>query len=138
MIKRILYRLIDRIIIFHEEIEKGEIVNSEYLFNEVTYKDNLVAKTNPKNSQFAKTLFEFRRARADYGETTYVKLVTKLFGERMQIANATGCSSIYGASFPATPYTTLDNGRGPAWANSLFEDNAEFGFGLTLIEILVS
>lgn len=113
-----------------DEIEKGEINNSEYLFNEVTYKDNLVPKTNPKNSQFAKPLFEFSGACAGCGETPYVKLVTQLFGERMQIANATGCSSIYGASFPATPYTTLDNGRGPAWANSLFEDNAEFGFGM--------
>ena len=114
----------------HEEIEKGEIKNSEYLFNEVTYKDNLVGKNNAKNSQFAKPLFEFSGACAGCGETPYVKLVTQLFGERMQIANATGCSSIYGASFPATPYTTLDNGRGPAWANSLFEDNAEFGFGM--------
>lgn len=113
-----------------DEIEKGEIQNSEYLFNEVTYKDNLVGKTNAKNSQFAKPLFEFSGACAGCGETPYVKLVTQLFGERMQIANATGCSSIYGASFPATPYTTLDNGRGPAWANSLFEDNAEFGFGM--------
>mgnify|MGYP003890658177 CR=1 FL=1 len=113
-----------------DEIEKGEINNSEYLFNEVTYKDNLVGKNNAKNSQFAKPLFEFSGACAGCGETPYVKLVTQLFGERMQIANATGCSSIYGASFPATPYTTLDNGRGPAWANSLFEDNAEFGFGM--------
>jgi len=114
----------------HKEIEKGEVQTSEYLFNDVTYKDNLVAKNNAKNSQFAKPLFEFSGACAGCGETAYVKLVTQLFGERMQIANATGCSSIYGASFPATPYTTLDNGRGPAWANSLFEDNAEFGFGM--------
>jgi len=114
----------------HEEIEKGEIDNTNYLFNEVTYKDNLVGKGNAKNSQFAKPLFEFSGACAGCGETPYVKLVTQLFGERMQIANATGCSSIYGASFPATPYTTADNGRGPAWANSLFEDNAEFGFGM--------
>jgi pyruvate-ferredoxin/flavodoxin oxidoreductase len=114
----------------HEEIEKGEIDNSEYLFNKVTYKDNLVGKNNAKNSQFAKPLFEFSGACAGCGETPYIKLITQLFGERMQIANATGCSSIYGASFPATPYTTLDNGRGPAWANSLFEDNAEFGFGM--------
>lgn len=114
----------------HTEIDKGEIKNSEYLFNEVTYKDNLVGKNNAKNSQFAKPLFEFSGACAGCGETPYVKLVTQLFGERMQIANATGCSSIYGASFPATPYTTLDNGRGPAWANSLFEDNAEFGYGM--------
>ncbi len=114
----------------HEEIEKGEIKNSEYLFNEVTYKDNLVEKNNAKNSQFAKPLFEFSGACAGCGETPYIKLATQLFGGRMQIANATGCSSIYGASFPATPYTTLDNGRGPAWANSLFEDNAEFGYGM--------
>ncbi len=114
----------------HEEMDKGEIENTNYLFNEVTYKDNLVGKNNAKNSQFAKPLFEFSGACAGCGETPYVKLVTQLFGERMQIANATGCSSIYGASFPATPYTTADNGRGPAWANSLFEDNAEFGFGM--------
>jgi pyruvate-ferredoxin/flavodoxin oxidoreductase len=114
-----------------EEIEKGEVKNAEYLFNQVTYKDNLIDKmANAKNSQFAKPLFEFSGACAGCGETPYVKLVTQLFGQRMQIANATGCSSIYGASFPATPYTTADNGRGPAWANSLFEDNAEFGFGM--------
>ena len=113
-----------------EEIEKGEIANTEYLYNEVTYKDNLVPKTNAKNSQFAKPLFEFSGACSGCGETPYIKLLTQLFGERMQIANATGCSSIYGGSFPATPYTVADNGRGPAWANSLFEDNAEFGFGM--------
>ena len=114
----------------HEEIAKGEIQNTEYLYDHVTYKDNLVKKTNVKNSQFAKPLFEFSGACAGCGETPYIKLITQLFGDRMQIANATGCSSIYGASFPATPYTALDNGRGPAWANSLFEDNAEFGFGM--------
>ena len=114
----------------HEEIDLGEVKNAEYLFDHVTYKDNLVNKNNAKNSQFAKPLFEFSGACAGCGETPYVKLVTQLFGERMQIANATGCSSIYGGSFPATPYTTLDNGRGPAWANSLFEDNAEFGYGM--------
>ena len=112
------------------EIEKGEVQRAEYLFNEVTYKDHLIEKTNAKNSQFAKPLFEFSGACAGCGETPYVKLVTQLFGERMQIANATGCSSIYGASFPATPFTVADNGRGPAWANSLFEDNAEFGYGM--------
>ncbi len=114
----------------HEEIAKGEVQNTEYLYDHVTYKDYLVNKNNVKNSQFAKPLFEFSGACAGCGETPYVKLVTQLFGERMQIANATGCTSIYGASFPATPYTVLDNGRGPAWANSLFEDNAEFGFGM--------
>ncbi len=114
----------------HEEIAKGEVQNTEYLYDHVTYKDNLVKKTNVKNSQFAKPLFEFSGACLGCGETPYIKLITQLFGDRMQIANATGCSSIYGASFPATPYTSLDNGRGPAWANSLFEDNAEFGFGM--------
>lgn len=113
-----------------EEISKGEVENAEYLFNEVTYKDSLTGTSNSKNSQFAKPLFEFSGACAGCGETPYVKLVTQLYGNRMQIANATGCSSIYGASFPATPFTTLESGRGPAWANSLFEDNAEFGFGM--------
>jgi pyruvate-ferredoxin/flavodoxin oxidoreductase len=113
-----------------EEIANGEIENAKYLYNEVSPKDNLVKKTNAKNSQFAKPLFEFSGACAGCGETPYIKLVTQLFGERMMIANATGCSSIYGGSFPATPYTTNDDGRGPAWANSLFEDNAEFGFGM--------
>ncbi|MDD4839687.1 MAG: pyruvate:ferredoxin (flavodoxin) oxidoreductase [Clostridia bacterium] len=87
---------------------------------------------NVKNSQFKKPLFEFSGACAGCGETPYVKLVTQLFGERMVIANATGCSSIYGGSSPTCPYTTNDKGHGPAWANSLFEDNAEFGFGMHL------
>ena len=104
---------------------------AKYFFNEVTYKDNLMDKfANPKNSQFAQPLFEFSGACGGCGETPYVKLATQLFGDRMIIANATGCSSIYGGSFPATPYTKNANGQGPAWANSLFEDNAEFGFGM--------
>ncbi len=115
-----------------DEIEKGEVQNAEYLLNEVTPKDHLVKKTNAKNSQFAEPLFEFSGACAGCGETPYVKLVTQLFGDRLQIANATGCSSIYGGSFPATPYTKNAEGRGPAWANSLFEDNAEFGYGMYL------
>lgn len=85
-----------------------------------------------KGSQFLKPLFEFSGACAGCGETPYVKLVTQLFGDRMMIANATGCSSIYGGSAPTCPYTTNDKGQGPAWANSLFEDNAEFGFGMNL------
>ena len=85
-----------------------------------------------KNSQALKPLFEFSGACAGCGETPYVKLVTQLFGDRMIIANATGCSSIYGGSAPTCPYTTNDAGKGPAWANSLFEDNAEFGFGMNL------
>ncbi|HKL74296.1 MAG TPA: pyruvate:ferredoxin (flavodoxin) oxidoreductase [Clostridia bacterium] len=85
-----------------------------------------------KGSQFSKPLFEFSGACAGCGETPYVKLVTQLYGDRMMIANATGCSSIYGGSAPTCPYTTNDKGHGPAWANSLFEDNAEFGFGYHL------
>ena len=85
-----------------------------------------------KNSQFKKPLFEFSGACAGCGETPYVKLITQLFGDRMIIANATGCSSIYGGSAPTCPYTKNDEGKGPAWANSLFEDNAEFGFGMHL------
>ena len=85
-----------------------------------------------KNSQALKPLFEFSGACAGCGETPYVKLVTQLFGDRMIIANATGCSSIYGGSAPTCPYTVNAKGHGPAWANSLFEDNAEFGFGMNL------
>ena len=85
-----------------------------------------------KGSQFKKPLFEFSGACAGCGETPYVKLITQLFGDRMVVANATGCSSIYGGSAPTCPYTVNDKGRGPAWANSLFEDNAEFGFGMLL------
>ncbi|MEG1662475.1 MAG: pyruvate:ferredoxin (flavodoxin) oxidoreductase [Clostridia bacterium] len=83
-----------------------------------------------KGSQFKKPLFEFSGACAGCGETPYVKLATQLFGDRMLVANATGCSSIYGGSAPTCPYTKNDSGKGPAWANSLFEDNAEFGFGM--------
>ena len=85
-----------------------------------------------KNSQALKPLFEFSGACAGCGETPYVKLVTQLFGDRMMVANATGCSSIYGGSAPTVPYTKNEKGQGPAWANSLFEDNAEFGFGMNL------
>ena len=92
----------------------------------------LINKANVKESQFLKPLFEFSGACAGCGETPYVKLVTQLFGDRMMIANATGCSSIYGGSAPTVPYTTNSKGQGPAWANSLFEDNAEFGFGMNL------
>ena len=94
---------------------------------------NLEIKPNTvKNSQFLQPLFEFSGACAGCGETPYVKLVTQLFGDRMVIANATGCSSIYGGSAPTCPYTVNSKGHGPAWANSLFEDNAEFGFGINL------
>ncbi len=93
---------------------------------------SVVNKANVKESQFLKPLFEFSGACAGCGETPYVKLVTQLFGDRMMIANATGCSSIYGGSAPTVPYTTNAKGQGPAWANSLFEDNAEFGYGMNL------
>ena len=99
---------------------------------QVAPKANPMNKKTVKGSQFEKPLFEFSGACAGCGETPYAKLVTQLFGDRMMIANATGCSSIWGASAPAMPYTTNAKGHGPAWANSLFEDNAEFGFGMFL------
>lgn len=91
-------------------------------------------ETTVKGSQFKQPLLEFSGACAGCGETPYAKAVTQLFGDRMYIANATGCSSIWGGSYPATPYTTNKEGKGPAWANSLFEDNAEFGFGMHLAQ----
>ncbi|MDR0841631.1 MAG: pyruvate:ferredoxin (flavodoxin) oxidoreductase [Christensenellaceae bacterium] len=94
---------------------------------DVTYSPNTV-----KNSQFLQPLFEFSGACAGCGETPYLKLITQLFGDRMLVANATGCSSIYGGSAPTCPYTVNEKGHGPAWANSLFEDNAEFGYGMQL------
>ncbi len=112
------------------ELANGSQQIADYFFNEVTYKN--IGTNNVKNVNFNKPLFEFSGACAGCGETPYIKAITQLFGERMVIANATGCTSIYGGSFPATPYTTLPNGRGPAWANSLFEDNAEFGFGMRI------
>lgn len=93
-------------------------------------RDNIMNKGSVKGSQFAKPYLEFSGACAGCGETPYIKVVTQLFGDRMMIANATGCSSIWGASAPATPYCKDENGRGPSWANSLFEDNAEYGFGM--------
>jgi pyruvate-ferredoxin/flavodoxin oxidoreductase len=89
-------------------------------------------KTDHKTSQFLEPLFEYSGACAGCGETPYIKLLTQLFGDRLLIANATGCSSIYGGNLPTTPFTTNRDGRGPAWSNSLFEDNAEFGLGLRL------
>jgi len=104
-----------------------------YMHEKVGYKDTVVDKyVNVKNSQFAQPLFEFSGACGGCGETPYIKAITQLFGDRMVIANATGCSSIYGGSAPSMPYTKNKNGNGPAWGNSLFEDNAEYGFGLAL------
>ena len=88
-----------------------------------------------RTSQLITPLFEYSGACSGCGETPYIKLLTQLYGDRMLIANATGCSSIYGGNLPSTPYTTDRHGRGPAWANSLFEDNAEFGLGFRLTVI---
>ena len=105
----------------------------DYCVKEVTSKQALVdIKSNVKNSQFATPLFEFSGACSGCGETPYVKLISQLYGDREMVANATGCSSIYSGSVPSTPYTTNDKGRGPAWANSLFEDFCEFGMGMVL------
>ncbi|MDR3328628.1 MAG: pyruvate:ferredoxin (flavodoxin) oxidoreductase [Prevotellaceae bacterium] len=113
------------------EGQLAEQAHFDHLHAKVGYKDTVANKYQTmKNSQFAQPLFEFSGACAGCGETPYVKALTQLFGERMMIANATGCSSIYGGSFPASPYCTNKNGQGPAWANSLFEDNAEFGLGM--------
>ncbi len=115
-----------------EKAIADEAANWEYSVSLKETTAPIANYNNAKNSQFKKPLFEFSGACAGCGETPYVKLMTQLFGDRMLIANATGCSSIYGGSAPTCPYTTNDKGRGPAWANSLFEDNAEFGFGMHL------
>ena len=104
----------------------------DYLNSKVGYKKVVDPKANMKNAQFAQPLFEFSGACAGCGETPYIKNITQLFGDHMMIANATGCSSIYGASFPASPYCTDAQGHGPAWQNSLFEDFCEFGLGMHL------
>ena len=115
-----------------EERELGQRQNAEF-FDALP--DNVtdgVSETTVKGAMFRKPLFEFSGACAGCGETPYVKLASQLFGERMYIANATGCSSIYGGTFPTIPYCKAKDGRGPVWANSLFEDNAEYGFGMRL------
>ena len=116
------------------ETQMDEVDRWNFFNEKVTYKDKIVDKfKNVKNSQFAQPLFEFSGACAGCGETPYIKLITQLYGERMMVANATGCSSIYGASAPSTPYCeNKESGKGVAWANSLFEDNAEYGFGMSV------
>lgn len=101
-----------------------------YANDTVGYKEDLMNTKTVKGSQFQQPLFEFSGACAGCGETPYAKLVTQLYGDRMMVANATGCSSIWGGSAPSTPYCTNAEGKGPAWANSLFEDNAEYGYGM--------
>ena len=116
------------------DLEITENENYEFAQKHISQK-NVTDKFKPntiKGSQFLQPLFEFSGACAGCGETPYVKLVTQLFGDRMIVANATGCSSIYGGSAPTCPYTKNAQGHGPAWANSLFEDNAEFGYGMNL------
>jgi pyruvate-ferredoxin/flavodoxin oxidoreductase len=115
-----------------EQLE--EVARYDHFDSKVSYKEDLVEKDKTvKNSQFAQPLFEFSGACAGCGETPYVKTITQLFGERMMIANATGCSSIYGGSAPSTPYCKhKESGHGPAWANSLFEDNAEYALGMAV------
>ena len=111
---------------------KGEQANYDWLNSKVGYKTAFDPKSNMKNAQFAQPLFEFSGACAGCGETPYIKNITQLFGDHMMISNATGCSSIYGASFPASPYCANNHGHGPAWQNSLFEDFCEFGLGMHL------
>ncbi|MCQ2157541.1 MAG: pyruvate:ferredoxin (flavodoxin) oxidoreductase [Bacteroidales bacterium] len=124
--------------------EKGAITMGEYqeqkdsqsefdwLNSKIGYKKLFDPKSNVKNAQFSQPLFEFSGACAGCGETPYIKNITQLFGDHMMIANATGCSSIYSAAFPSSPYCTNDKGHGPAWQNSLFEDFCEFGLGMHL------
>jgi pyruvate-ferredoxin/flavodoxin oxidoreductase len=110
-----------------------EVQVPNHLFStRLPVRDDLVPVTTVKGSQFRQPLFEFSGACPGCGETSYIKVITQLFGDRMMIANATGCSSIYGGSAPSCPYTVNSEGHGPAWANSLFEDNAEYGLGMVL------
>ena len=119
------------------EAERRRAEGTSTMAVELPVKADVVAKfkeNTVKGSQFKQPLLEFSGACAGCGETPYAKLITQLFGDRMYIANATGCSSIWGNSSPSTPYTVNAKGQGPAWANSLFEDNAEFGYGMLLAQ----
>ncbi|WP_242133732.1 pyruvate:ferredoxin (flavodoxin) oxidoreductase [Aestuariivivens marinum] len=113
-------------------VQDHENVNWDYFINLPDYNRTELQISNIKGSQFLEPLFEFSGACSGCGETPYIKLLTQLYGDSILIANATGCSSIYGGNLPTTPYKTNAFGRGPAWANSLFEDNAEFGLGMKL------
>ena len=118
----------------HKKIEHDVVENKnwDYFIDLPNYDRTELITTNVKGSQFLEPLFEFSGACSGCGETPYIKLITQLYGDSILIANATGCSSIYGGNLPTTPYKTNEFGRGPAWANSLFEDNAEFGLGMHL------
>jgi pyruvate-ferredoxin/flavodoxin oxidoreductase len=113
-------------------LRQPESVNWEFFLKLPEFDRERISHTQVKDVQLLEPLFEFSGACAGCGETPYIKLLTQLFGDRVLIANATGCSSIYGGNLPTTPYTTNGQGRGPAWSNSLFEDNAEFGLGMRL------
>ncbi len=113
----------------HDAVEN---LNWDFFINLPDYDRTELSTSNVKGAQFLQPLFEFSGACSGCGETPYIKLITQLYGDSIMIANATGCSSIYGGNLPTTPYRTNEFGRGPAWANSLFEDNAEFGLGMQL------
>jgi pyruvate-ferredoxin/flavodoxin oxidoreductase len=115
-----------------EPLLEQEKENWDFFLTIPEYDRSKLKTESVKGSQFLEPLFEFSGACAGCGETPYIKLITQLYGDRMVIANATGCSSIYGGNLPSTPYTTNKDGYGPAWSNSLFEDNAEFGLGFRL------
>jgi pyruvate-ferredoxin/flavodoxin oxidoreductase len=113
-------------------LRDNERLNYDFFLGLPEVDRTAIVRIDHKSSQFMEPLFEYSGACAGCGETPYLKLLTQMFGDRLLIANATGCSSIYGGNLPTTPYTTNRDGRGPAWSNSLFEDNAEFGFGMRL------
>jgi pyruvate-ferredoxin/flavodoxin oxidoreductase len=116
-----------------DDMRHSEAENWEYFLNTIPDPDrSLINISTIKGTQYVKPMMEFSGACAGCGETAYIKLITQICGDRLMVANATGCSSIYGGNLPTTPYTTRADGRGPAWANSLFEDNAEFGMGMRL------
>ena len=111
-------------------LRESERENWEFFLGLPEVSRGKLSHTQVKDIQLLEPLFEFSGACAGCGETPYIKLLTQLFGDRLLIANATGCSSIYGGNLPTTPYAKNAQGRGPTWSNSLFEDNAEFGFGM--------
>ena len=113
-------------------LRQTEAVNWEFFVSLPDFDRERISHSQVKDVQLLEPLFEFSGACAGCGETPYIKLLTQLFGDRLLIANATGCSSIYGGNLPTTPYTLNSKGRGPTWSNSLFEDNAEFGLGMRL------
>jgi pyruvate-ferredoxin/flavodoxin oxidoreductase len=115
-----------------DPIRHSERANFQFFLDLPEYDRRLLRFNSVKTTQLLQPLFEFSGACSGCGETPYIKLMTQLFGDRALIANATGCSSIYGGNLPTTPYAYNKEGRGPAWSNSLFEDNAEFGLGYRL------